>query len=102
MTEAERRNTVDNPQYNAAVHRLIAAAGKRAGSDINALAGLAALADSVEVALRTAVHQLRNDPDMPASWAQIGQALGISRQAAQERFRGTGLRKPGGQPGEHR
>lgn len=48
------------------------------------------------------VRHLRTAAGGAHSWSQIGEVLGISRQAAQMKFGGEGARKPGGQPAELR
>jgi hypothetical protein len=48
------------------------------------------------------IAMLRHEP-WSYSWRQVADALGISRQAAQQRFRKAGgHRRPGGQPGSLR
>ena len=42
------------------------------------------------------VHHLRTEEGGSHSWAQIGEVLGISRQAAQQRYGGEGARTTGG------
>ena len=51
--------------------------------DLPALEEFAALAVTADLALRAAVSHLR---DLGHSWADIGNALGITRQSAHERF----------------
>lgn len=64
--------------------RAIKAAGRHVGNaDEFELAEFASLQTDVAVALRLAVLQQRS---YGRSWTYIGAALGISRQAAQERF----------------
>jgi hypothetical protein len=85
-------NTVDQPrsarteadEFGAFVRRIIRAYARRVGDkDIEALTGLAALRDEVDAAIVEAVNNLHGDP---YSWADIGRALGTTRQAAQMRF----------------
>lgn len=45
--------------------------------------GLASVARSVEAKLKEAVHEARRQR---CTWEELGEALGISRQAAWERF----------------
>ena len=51
--------------------------------DVEALTGLISLADDINEAIDHAVHGLR---EAGYSWADIGSWLGISRQAAQQRW----------------
>jgi hypothetical protein len=83
-----RRDVVENDEYAAFARRIIRAHGRRiADGDIEALADLVRLALDVEDAIRNAVIGLR---DFGYSWADIAQRLGISRQAAQQRWGNTG------------
>ncbi|MCW2674765.1 MAG: hypothetical protein JWP14_3354 [Frankiales bacterium] len=67
------------------VARMIRAVGNRvADQDIDGLPLLVLLADEVERQMHRAVVQLHDD--CAYSWAEIGVRLGISKQAAQQRF----------------
>ena len=78
------RRTVENDDYAAFVRRIVAAHGRRiATGDIEGLAVLADLATDVDTALAEAVAGLRA---AGWSWAEIGARLGMSRQAAQQRW----------------
>jgi hypothetical protein len=73
-----------------------------ADGDLDAFAEFAALLDEGDGHLTDMVAMLRHEP-WSYSWAEIGRALGISRQSAQERFaKAGGARQPGGQPGRLR
>jgi hypothetical protein len=75
---------VENDDYAAFTRRILAAHGRRiAQGDIEGLTTLAALADDIDHALTNAVTGLR---EAGYSWADIGERLGITRQAAQQRF----------------
>ena len=75
---------VENDAYLAFGRRVIAAAGRRvAAGDVDGLADLAALAGRVDDALSTAVTGLRA---AGYSWSEIATRLGISRQAAHQRW----------------
>jgi hypothetical protein len=79
-----RRSVVENDDYAAFTRRILAAHGRRiARGDIEGLTTLAALADDIDHALTHAVTGLR---EAGYSWADIGERLGITRQAAQQRF----------------
>ena len=79
-----RRNTVENDDYAAFTRRVLAAHGRRIGSgDIEGLTALAGLATDIETAMHTAVTGLRA---AGYSWTDISHRLGITRQAAHQRF----------------
>ena len=81
-----RREDVENDAYLVFVARVITAAGKRvAAGDVEALPDLAELSASVDAALITAVAGLR---EFGYSWEQIASRLGVTRQAAQQRWGG--------------
>lgn len=92
-----RRARRSNSDVLSALKRLVRAYSRREGTDV--LAGLAELAADVDAAMLDSVTWLRSADGGAHSWAEIGSALGISRQSAQERFRKAGgVRSPGGQP----
>lgn len=71
-------------EYLQAARRFIAQAGRRvADADEFELAELVALRDELEAAIRVAVEGQRS---IGRSWAHIGNALGITRQSAHERY----------------
>jgi hypothetical protein len=79
-----RRRDVANDDYAAFTRRIITAHGRRiAAGDIEGLTDLAALATDIDTALRTAITGLRA---AGYYWADIGTRLGMTRQAAQQRF----------------
>jgi hypothetical protein len=70
--------------------------------DLNALALLARHRDDVDAHMVDMVAALTGEP-WCYSWSQIGDALGITKQAAQQRFhKASTARRPGGQPGDLR
>lgn len=71
--------------YVDSLGRMIRAAGRRTGEvgDEPELAKLAGLQAKVDEALQTAVDGMR---DRGMSWAYVAMGLGITRQAAQQRF----------------
>lgn len=74
------------PEVAAACIRMLRALARRAGDgELEALEALAALQDSVQLQLGAAVAGYREGP-AAASWTAVGEALGITRQAAHERF----------------
>ena len=77
---------MENDAYLVFVARVITAAGKRvATGDVDALPDLARLAADLDAALITAVTGLR---EFGYSWEQIASRLGVTRQAAQQRWGG--------------
>ncbi len=81
-----RREDVENDAYLVFVARVITAAGKRvANGDVDALPDLAQLSADLDAALITAVQGLR---EFGYSWEQIASRLGVTRQAAQQRWGG--------------
>ncbi len=81
-----RREDVENDAYLVFVARVITAAGKRvATGDVDALPDLAQLSADLDQALITAVQGLR---EFGYSWEQIASRLGVTRQAAQQRWGG--------------
>jgi hypothetical protein len=86
LTPDRHRRVVENPEFAAFARRIVRAHGRRvAAGDVEAVAELAGLCDEVGDALAHGVDGLR---DAGYSWDEIGSRLGVSRQAAQQRFGG--------------
>jgi hypothetical protein len=86
LTAGHGSDLVENDEYAAFARRILAAYGRRVGTgDIEALAAMVALAEHIETAIRTAVIGLRS---FGYSWTDIANQLGVSRQAAQQRWGG--------------
>ena len=78
---------VENDDYAAFTQRVIAAHGRRiAHGDIEGLTTLGELSTNVDHALHVAITGLRA---AGYSWTDIGHRVGITRQAAQQRFSTT-------------
>ena len=78
------RREVETSSYIAFARRIIRRAGDRVGAaDDWELSELSSLRDEVDDAIRRAVQGLRAQGH---SWQYIGDALGIKRQSAQERY----------------
>lgn len=82
----DRRPAVtEADEYGAFVRRVLRAyAARVADFDVEGLAGLAQLAQDVDAAVTLAVANLHQRGGY--SWAELGRVLGISRQAAQQRY----------------
>ncbi len=94
LTSKRARRQVENDEYSTFVRRILRAYARRVGDgDVEALALMLGLADEIDAAMAEAVKGLRA---YGYSWAEIGSRLGITRQAAQQRWgdRLTGSCKP--------
>lgn len=86
LTPTARRQPVENKEYDAFVRRIVRAYAKRvAQGDIAAFADMVALADLLNRHTREAVTGLRHHG---YSWADIGRPVGLTKQAAQQRWGG--------------
>ncbi len=79
-----RRDVVENDEYAAFTRRIIRAYARRvATGDVEALTDMVAFSSVLDDAISEAVTGLRSHG---YSWAEIAARLGISRQAAQQRW----------------
>ena len=84
MTPNRWRRQVENDEYSAFVRRILRAYARRVGDgDVEALVLMVGLAEEIDAAIAEAVRGLRA---CGYSWAEIGSRLGITRQAAQQRW----------------
>jgi hypothetical protein len=84
LTLKRARRRVENDEYAAFARRVIAAYARRvANGDVEALTAMTGLAADLDAAIAQAVTGLRTTG---YSWAEIGSRLGITRQAAQQRW----------------
>jgi len=75
---------VENDEYAAFARRVLRAYARRvADGDVEALTLMTGLAEEIYTAISQAVTGLRA---FGYSWAEIGSRLGITRQAAQQRW----------------
>ena len=76
----------ENEEYAAFARRVLRAYARRvATADVEALTLMTDLADEIDSAISQAVTGLRG---FGYSWAEIGSRLGITRQAAWQRWGG--------------
>jgi len=86
LTPNRRRRVVENEEYTAFARRVLCAYSRRiATGDIETLTSMVGLHSDLETAIRHAVIGLRG---FGYSWAEIGARLGVSKQAAQQRWGG--------------
>jgi hypothetical protein len=80
-----RRRSVETKEFGAMVTRMIRAYGRRvANADMEDLTDMVAMRALLDEAITTAVSHLRDHHEF--SWAAIGDAVGTTRQAAQQRY----------------
>jgi hypothetical protein len=86
LTPNRPRRVIENDEYAAFLRRVIRAFGRRiAAGDIDALADAAILSRQLDITIKNAITGLRQ---RGYSWADIGLQLGVTRQAAQQRWGG--------------
>jgi hypothetical protein len=84
LTPKRPRRQVENDKYSAFIRRVLRAYARRVGDGgMEALILMVGLADEIDTAIAGAVKGLRAHG---YSWAEIGSRLGITRQAAQQRW----------------
>jgi hypothetical protein len=84
LTLHRPRRQVKNDEYSAFIRRILRAHSRRVGDgDVEALALILDLAEEIDTAIAEVVKGLRA---YGYSWAEIGARLGITRQAAQQRW----------------
>ena len=84
VTPKRRSRVIENDDYAAFLRRAISAFGRRiAAGDIDALGDAALLSRQLDITIKTAITGLR---ERGYSWADIGLQLGVTRQAAQQRW----------------
>jgi hypothetical protein len=82
-----RNRVVENYDYAAFLRRVVRAYSRRvAAGDIEAVPDMVRLSNDVDAAIRDAITELRSRHGY--SWADIGLRLGVTRQAAQQRWGG--------------
>jgi hypothetical protein len=84
LTSNRGGRVVENDQYGAFARRVLRAYARRvADGDVEALTLMLGLSAEIDTAIAQAVTGLRGSG---YSWAEIGSRLGITRQAAQQRW----------------
>jgi hypothetical protein len=84
LTPNRRRKVIENDDFAAFARRIIRAFGRRiAKGDIDALADMAYLSGQIDQAIKESVTGLR---ERGYSWTDIGLQLGVTKQAAQQRW----------------
>jgi len=84
LTADRRRRVVENDEFAAFVRRVVGTHGRRVGTgDVEALADLVGLSEHIDRAIGDAVCGLRR---FGYSWAEIATRIGVTRQAAQQRW----------------
>ena len=84
LTPKRPRRHIENDEYSAFVRCVVRAYSHRvADGDVEALIAMTSLADELDAAIAEAVKGLRG---CGYSWAEISFRLGITRQAAQQRW----------------
>ena len=84
LTPDRAPKLVENDEYAAFARRVLRAYARRvADGDVEALTLMLGLSAEIDTAIAQAVTGLRG---FGYSWAEIGSRLGITRQAAQQRW----------------
>jgi hypothetical protein len=84
LTPNRAGRLVENDEYAAFARRVLRAYARRvADGDVEALIMMTGLAAEIDTAIGQAVTGLRA---LGYSWAEIGSRLGVTRQAAQQRW----------------
>jgi len=84
LTPNRAGRVVENDEYAAFARRILRAYARRvADGDVEALSLMLGLSAEIDAAIGQAVKGLRG---FGYSWAEIGSRLGVTRQAAQQRW----------------
>jgi hypothetical protein len=84
LTPNRRRRVIENDEYAAFLTRVIRAYARRVAlGDIDAITLMCGLSAELDTAIAQAVTGLRQ---VGYSWADIGSRLGVTRQAAYDRW----------------
>lgn len=80
-----RPNRYENDSYAGFMRRAVRAFGRRAETDLDALRMMVELRAELDQAIATAARAA-HEGEAAFSWTEVGQALGMTRQAARQRF----------------
>ena len=84
LTPNRRRRSVENDEYASVIRRVLRAYTRRvAAGDIDALADMTGLAAELDEVISQIVAGLH---EAGYSWTEIAARLGVTRQAAQQRW----------------
>lgn len=84
-TSLTPKRLIEVPAYAGMVRRVTTALGRRVASgDLGGLAELVALSEHLDTVIINTIAKLRIEHGY--SWAEIGRELGVSKQAAQQRW----------------
>jgi hypothetical protein len=84
LTPKRGRSIIENSEYAAFAQRILRAYSRRVASgDVESLAHMISLSHDIDNAIQQAVNGIRA---AGYSWAEIGARLGVTRQAAQQRW----------------
>ena len=84
LTPRPRRREVENGEYAAFIRRVLGAYGRRvATGDVEALTEMVALSRLMDESIGVAVGGLRG---FGYTWSEIAARVGVTRQAAQQRW----------------
>jgi hypothetical protein len=83
--QRRRSRPIECKEFGQMVSRMIRAYGRRVGdADVEDLTEMVAMRAQLDVVIKDTVTQLRGKHDF--SWSRIGEAVGTTRQAAQQRY----------------
>lgn len=101
LTPKRRKRERENGEIVAMIRRMLRALVRRGADgegDLAVLEDMTALIAELDGYRTDLIAELRHST-RPASWAEIGRTLGVSRQVAQRKYgKVGGARRPGGQP----
>jgi hypothetical protein len=87
------RRYVETKEFGAMVSRMIRAYGNRVkDADLEDLRDMTAMQDTLDQVIEATVHHMREHQEF--TWQAIGDAVGTTRQAAQQRY-GSPVREEG-------
>jgi hypothetical protein len=96
LTPTRRKRAVENDEYATFVRRILRAYARRiAMGDIDAVADMVAIGRELDDIVQEAVDGLRAKG---YSWADIAQRLGVTRQAAHQRWSRPASPRPAPEP----